>query len=393
MRCDALHAIQTGAEAEFVPFGPADDEPVALVQSFGQYEAEYAAIRKGVGILHEPQRGVLQLTGADVRDFLHRLTTQKVNDMTGGQSRRMFQLNVKGRIEADMFVHFGDQSTWIDADRCDLTGLAALYDSRLFTEDVKIEDQRDARIAVSLHGPAAIDLLRAVSDDSARRMFDMPGTHHVIPIGDARVSAYRHDACGVPGVRLWLPSDDAPAIYLRLADAVGGVTPDVDADAPGGGAKRAIKGRGVGWLAFNTARIEAGAPIHHIDFGPDTIPAETGPLFDDAVSLTKGCYLGQEIVARMHALGHPKRVLCGLMFDDERLPVAGSAVYQPSDDDRSPSDVIGGVTSSTLSPMLGGRAIAFAMMKWGRHKPDTPIAAPAEGAFVNGRVHAMRFLK
>jgi len=375
------------------------DAPAMLVQSFGHYEAEYAAIRKGVGIFHEPQRGILQLTGSDVRDFLHRLTTQNANAMTGGQSVRAFQLNVKGRIEADMIIHHGDMNTWLDADRCDLPALARLYDGRLFTEDVTIENHSDQRTAVALHGPAALDLLRAVSDDGgdgAQRMFDMPGTHHVIRLNDAHVTAYRHDACGVPGVRLWLPSEQATDVYKRLANAVGGLTPDVDADAAGGGAKRAIRGRGIGWLAFNTARIEAGRPIYHVDFGPDTTPAETGPLFDEAVHLAKGCYLGQEIVARMHALGHPKRVLVGLAFDsdstDPALPVAGSPVYQPADDGSTPTDVIGGITSSTLSPMSGGRAIALAMMKWGRHTADTPVVAPADGRFVTGSVRKLPFM-
>jgi len=110
-----------------------------LVATFGSYEAEYAVIRKGVGICHEPQRGLLQLVGADVKDFLHRMVTQDVNGMAGGASRRSLQVNVKGRIVADFVIHHGDVDTWIDTDATDLPQLEQLWDSRLFGEDREME--------------------------------------------------------------------------------------------------------------------------------------------------------------------------------------------------------------------------------------------------------------
>ena len=146
----------SNAGAEFVPFG---DTGSSLVETFGAYEAEYAAIRKGVGILHEPQRGLLRFTGKDRQDFLHRMTTQDIRGMTGGQSRRAFQLNAKGRIIADLIVHHGDEDTWLDGDDCDLPPLAKLYDERLFGEDVTIEHITATRTCLGLYGPQAEMLL------------------------------------------------------------------------------------------------------------------------------------------------------------------------------------------------------------------------------------------
>ena len=104
--------------ATFLEFGPTDStDVVQIAQDFGHFQAEYAAIRQRVAILHEPQRGVLRFTGKDRQDFLHRLTTQDIRTMKGGDTKRTFQLNDKGRIIADVMVHHGDVDTWLEIGR------------------------------------------------------------------------------------------------------------------------------------------------------------------------------------------------------------------------------------------------------------------------------------
>lgn len=444
MTFNALKAFQEKAGATFMAVGvTADGQPVEMVDTFGEYEAEYSAIRRHVAILHEPQRGLLRFTGADRKDFLHRMLTNEVNALTGGQSRRAFQLNEKGRIVADVIVHHGDLDTWLELDAHDLPALKKLLESRLFSEDVVIEDITATRAALSIHGPATLPLLRAVCVDDPTSAFEMVGTHHVLTFraevelakpqagagaagdeGSVKVSVARWDPCGVPGMRLFVPEERAEAVYRVLLDAAGFET-NVTADSAFAERRRSsLRGRPIGWLAFNTARIEAGSPAFHVDFGPDSLPAETG-LVSQAVSFKKGCYLGQEIVARMQNLGHPKKVLVGLRFEDDRLPIAGAAVMEPgaavgeekkeeelakpqagaggagqtvSGDGGSNATasaasgaqpraamgaVVGAVTSSAVSPMLGGVAIALAMMKWGKHRPGTRVTVAAEGAIVN----------
>ena len=147
------------------------------------------------------------------------------------------------------------------------------------------------------------------------------------------------------------------------------------------------RGRPIGWLAYNTARIEADLPIYHIDFGPDTLPNETGPaLLGEMVSFTKGCYVGQEIVARLQNLGHPKRLLVGLKFADDRMPIAGSQVLGGDTDD---GDVVGAVTSSTISPLRGNVAVALAMVQWASHEPGTELRVPAEGQIIRATVQPL----
>lgn len=365
---DDLSRILTDTGAVTGTFGP-DGFHLPIVQSFGAYEAEYAAIRRSAMLMLEPQRAILRLTGRDVKDFLHRLTTQAINPMTGGQTCRAFQLDHKGRLIADMVIHHGDIDTWLELDLFDLKPLHQLLDSRLFGEDVTIADWSDRWLTMSIHGPAALAILKKASQQpsAVERMFEMPQTHHVIRLANASVTAYRHDPCGQqqsPGVRLMIPPDQATEVYRQLTAA----PPDGQAAIPGG------------WLAYNTARIEAGTPLFHVDFGHDCLPAETG-LLDQTVSFTKGCYLGQEIVARMQNLGHPKRVMAAIKMGDDRLPVEGTPLL-----DAVTRQPVGGITSSTVSPLLGATAIALGMVKWSHRAAGTSLLALAEGQSVPATV-------
>jgi len=129
--------------------------------------------------------------------------------------------------------------------------------------------------------------------------------------------------------------------------------------------------------------------MFYLDFGPDSLPAETG-VFEDRVSLTKGCYLGQEIVARMHSLGHPKKVLVALRCEDgaSDQPVTGAPVLDENDKE------VGAVTSSSPSPMLGGSIICFAMLKWSAREPGTSVRIATDTGPVSATVQkSLRFVE
>lgn len=401
-----LHELLQSAGAEFICYGPPPEEGgVAVAEHFGAYEAEYAAIRRHVGVLHRPQVGLIDLRGADVRDFLHRMVTQQIREMTGGQTQRTLQINHRGRIMADLLIHHGDQNTWAEMDVFDLPAVQALWESRLFTEDLVMQDVSAQWTAISLHGPAAQALLQKVCTEDVGEVSRLAGTHHVLPLAGAGVTVSRRDQCGVMGLHLYAPAEHAVALYQALMAAggyeLGGGADDPLAD-PRAAAEAAERRRGslrarpIGWQALNTARIEAGTAIFHIDFGPDSIPAEAGEqVMTETVSFTKGCYLGQEIVARMKHLGHPKRLLVGLELPEGLLPVAGTQVFAAPKEGSAldPGAVIGGVTSSSLSPVLGQKPVVFAIVKWGHHRAGDAVLLGVEGQMVRAAVTELRFLK
>ncbi len=366
-----LRAVQQRAGAEFITVGSGDAAGDVLA-TFGAYESEYAAIRKGVGLWHDARRGVLRLTGADRVEFLHSLLTQDIKGMASGGTRRSLMLSDKGRILADMTIHHGQADTWLVLDRDDIAGVRAALEKKLFSEDVTIQDITQERGALSLLGPQAEVLLRAIGGDASPEK----GTHQVMTFAGHHSTVWRDDLCGTLGLHLL--TEDLPVVYETMIVALGGLSPEVE-----GGVRRTITGRGIGWLALNTARIEAGSALFHVDFGPDSLPAEAGDaVMQRCVSFTKGCYVGQEIVARMKNLGHPKQLLVQLRCKDDAMPIAGEQVFDAKDS----STIIGAVTSSTVSPLLGNVAIALAMLKWGRHRPGTTVKLPAEGRLVDATV-------
>ena len=229
-------------------------------------------------------------------------------------------------------IHHGDDDTWIEADRYDLPDIAQVLDGKLFGEDVLIASEPDAWTGFQLHGPASAQLLGELGGDAAQVPGQTPGTHHVVDLAGVKATVYRHEPCGVLGFGIWCKADDAATLWKSMLDAAG-YDPDAEVDASFGEQRRqGLRGRPVGWEAFNTARIEAGTPMFHIDFGPDSLPGETG-LLESRVSFTKGCYLGQEIVARMQNLGHPKRMLAGFQIESNALPVAGTQVLDAPGED------------------------------------------------------------
>lgn len=371
-----LHTLHEQTDATYLPYGPADTA-VQVVDTFGFYELEYAAIRRRVGVLDEPQRGVVELRGADRLLVLHNMLTNEMKSLQPGHSRRAFLLNQKGRIVADLIVLHEADRTLLVLDMFQAVTVAGELDRLIFTEDVQVANLSESLHVIALHGPGSAAALAELAgmDELALQ----PGEHAAITLAGIGCTVYRRDETRSPGLHVLVPSDAVVTVYQQLLRTLN-YDPKQEQDADVVAQRR---GRPIGWLAFNTARIEAGTPLFHIDFGTDSLPHETGVL-DDAVSFTKGCYLGQEIVARMQHLGHPKRVVVGLRFTDDRMPVAGTPVRAAQDD-----TLIGAVTSSTVSPLLGNIAIAFAVMKWGSHEPGTTVRVPAEGGDVTATVQRL----
>lgn len=338
-------------QAVMMPYGDA----VRIVAEVTTHEVEYAAIRKGVGVMDCPHRGLIRLTGRDRNDFLHRLTTHDCRSMTPGDVRRMFILNAKGRIMADLIVAQGEGHTLIDLDVYQAPVIAAELEKLLFGEDVKIENLSSSHHRLSAHGPRAKQAVEGW-------------------LGVAAEHVYGYDEVGESGRHAWLAAE-------RVAEAYAGR----DAIAEELGLKE------LGWLGYNLARVEAGRAMFHIDFGTDTLPHETGPaVLGEAVSFTKGCYRGQEIVARMQSLGHPSKQLVGFRVEGAGLPASGTAV---KDGPGADAAVVGAVTSSAHAPLLSQAGIGMAMVKWGRHEIGTTLYAPADGRSVAITVAAMPFVR
>ncbi len=381
------------AEATFLPYADA----AQLVETFGSLELEYAAIRKSAGLIDLPQHGTIRATGGDRLEFLNRMLTQQLEPLEAWSSARSFLTNRQGRIVADLTVVHTPEETLLDVDVLALRPTLELLDQFLFGEDVAFEDASGELHRLGLHGPTAPSLLAALAMESEGGSLDeLPEGRCVrTRIAGHPVICHRWDAAGVPGLMLTVPADAAEAVHTAIAAL--GIAPEHDhVEAKTRGEAHPYRLRLVGWHALNIARIEAGTPLFNVDFGQGNLPAETGVL-EDRVSFSKGCYPGQEVVARMRNLGHPKQTLAGLRMegsaggDGERQPQTGAAVHEAgAGADAKP---VGAITSSAVSPVLSNAVLCFGQVKWSASKAGTAVEVETRAGRVAGAVQpALRFL-
>jgi len=381
-----LHADHTARNAEFQSYGDLE-----IVSTFGEPQAEYAAIHKATALMDLPQRAILEFTGKDRHAFLNNLITNQTWDkntkqpLTAGQGVYAFLINTKGRIVTDLnIIELGDRAM-VELDGRVAPLIETMLTKYVFAEQVKITSRTGELHRLAIHGPGAASLLADAGTDPT----PLPALAELADMGSVELTLmgvptilYRDDVCGVPGYQLIIPTSRAAELWQAILERFA---------SPLELGKRRL--RPIGWAAFNSCRIEAARPLFDIDFGnslePDksTLPAETGQLFARAVSVTKGCYLGQEVVARMHARGQVARQLVGLRVADDALPIAGAPILEAASENQ-----IGMVTSSTMSPLLSDAAIALAMIKKPFFAIGTEVRVPAEGAMQKATVVALPFL-
>lgn len=383
-RTPLLDLHRTG-DALLTPYGSVStpDSTILLVEAFDPVQIEYAAIRTHAAVFDEPHRATLALSGPDRLEFLNRMVTQELKGFAPLTTRRSFWLNRKGRIDGDLKLlnlPAPHDRILIDVDAHAAERTLSGLSSFIISEDCAIEDQSERWHRLSVHGPAAASILsKAAEPVGASPISDIqPGQIIAARIAGADVLIDRHDISGEIGLHLLIPSQRAAAVYEAIstpwsARDARAVTPSTD------------RARRIGWHALNIARIERGTALYLADFGPDSLPHETGvETLADRVSFKKGCYLGQEVVARMNALGHPKQRLVGLRIElppadntpgafglaDMPQAVTGTPVVAA---DEPGSPVVGAVTSSCCAPMLSQSHIAFAMVKWSQAKNETTV--------------------
>ena len=251
----ALHDAKS--ETEFQDYAQ-----LKIVSTFGQPEAEYAAIRKGAAIMDLPQRGVLELTGKDRLAFLNNLLTNQTWDKTtkkgleAGKGVYAYFLNQKGRIVADMNVLERGERTLVETDARMVDVLGKAFEKFVFTEQVKMRSLVWQVHRMTLHGPEALGVINDAAGAGAtiEELGALDSTE--TKLFGVDVIVFRDDECGVPGYHLVVPADRAQEVWKAFLDQFSN---------PLELGKRRL--RPIGWAAYNACRIEAGRPLFDIDFG------------------------------------------------------------------------------------------------------------------------------
>ncbi len=402
-----IQPLMEATDATWRAYGDAPEgfaEPVMVAEQLAELELEYASIRKQAALVDEPQRGVIVVTGADRLEFLGRMITQEMKGLEPFGWRHSFWLNRKGRIDADMRVIALRDRVLLEMDVHAVSRTKKGLEAYVITEDVTLTDATQRVHRLGLHGRRAIDALGAVVTESQvaggapgpRLRSLAAGEVTTVGFGSASggaiVTVVRDDWMGEIGLELFVATEQARPVYEALL----ALAHEHESEEPGAKPRAPVL-RPIGWHATNIARIEAGTALYNLDFGPNNLAHECGDgVLRSRVSFKKGCYLGQEIVARMDARGHPKVRLVAIALEgpdarDEhgtpRQPVTGGPLFAPVDGKPDANaEPIGAITSSTVSPMRSSTPVAFAMVKYAMGEPGTKLYVAAEGRLVEATV-------
>ena len=293
----------------------------------------YDAAHRRAALIDRSGLGRIIVTGRDRASYLQGLLTNDIVALRAGQGCYAAYLTAQGRMIADMHVYeLGDSILLTTAG--DLKDMVqARLDEFVFTEDVQLRDLSESFAQHGVIGPEAARVVASLVGipQSALAAMDQHGNLRAQWQGGAAIVTRTSDA-GEPGFDIYVETAHASALKAAVANA--GV-PLADEQVA------------------ETIRIESGVPAFHRDMNEETIPLEAG-IESRAISFTKGCYVGQEVIVRVLHRGHGRvaRKLVGLRLEGDRVPAAGAAVRADNRD-------IGAVTSSTWSPALK-RPIALA---------------------------------
>ncbi|HJO09597.1 MAG TPA: aminomethyl transferase family protein [Verrucomicrobiota bacterium] len=326
MPADSLHAYlnQQGAQ-----FGNVAGEQVA--QNYGDTNAEYKALRESVALVDLSSRGCLAVLGDDRVKFINGQVTNDIAGLRPGQGCYAALVNAKARMQADLHVYRLDDELILDFEPGLLDTVTQRLESHIVADQIELVDASPHFGLLSLQGPKTVDALAALGLLLPEKLF----AHIKSTIEDwGEVYAMNNGRYGAAGCDLYIPSGD-------LAKAAGCLLKAVVEQG----------GRLAGWKATEIVRVEAGIPRFGIDMDANTLPPEVA-LEKRAISYTKGCYIGQEIMARIRTYGRLNRTLVGYRLDADLAPGT-----QLTDDS---GKTVGTLASVIESPRFGPIALGLA---------------------------------
>jgi folate-binding protein YgfZ len=289
----------------------------------------YEAVKKTTGVADRSGEARFRVTGPDRVTWLQGLLTNDIAALTPGSGCYAAYLTPQGRMLADVRVlHRGD-ALILDVPAVAREAVFERLTTFIIMEDVTLDDVTDTLARVALHGPGAVDVLSAcvsfASDAHARSLPEHASVAATFGDHDLIVAGSRE--LGVFGLDIYCPSAAKPDVLTAL---------------------RAAGAEAIDAEAWHTLRVEAGRPLFGVDMSTDTIPLEAG-IEDRAISFTKGCYVGQEVIIRVMHRGHGRvaRRLVELQLDASGAAAAAIEAGTPIHwGDRD----IGRVTSAAYSP-------------------------------------------
>ncbi len=315
------------------------------------------AARTSVAVFDLSDRTQVEVTGADRVRFLHSFTSNDIKGLKPGQGCETFVTNLKGKVAAHVFVFSGETSHWLDGTPGQQEAIISHLGKFVLIDDVQFIPRTNDRGELFVTGPLASQLLQL--DEGTRVGNTIQRETENLSIHIRRV-----DLLGLPGFLLSVPREQIEGVKLSLC---------------GLGVAEGTR------ELFEFLRIEAGYPLYGVDITDDHLAQEVART-KQCVSFNKGCYLGQETIARLDALGHTNRELRRLWFDSSVVPNPGTLVY-----DQTGTTEVGVMTSAAIEinrdPSHSSQSVvALGMIKRPACQPETPVCLIFDNQKVSGKV-------
>jgi len=349
-----MNKISTGAEFK-------ERDGLVLPASYGGVEAEYESVRAGgAGLIDLSSRGQINVSGREAEQFLNGLITNDVKTLKDGAWMNAAFPTVQGRLIAFARVLRLKDRFLFDTEGVMREKVLKALERFTLAGDFHVADLSDEAAVISVQGARAAEIVSAGFADE-----DAAGVER------NRVFTAKWREKDVVIIRATHTAEDGFDLFVNRADAC-----SLWENLKTSGA------RPIGFDALEILRIEAGEPRYGLDMDETNVMLEAGQ--DDAVSFTKGCYVGQEIIARIHWRGHVAKRLAGLSVDGEIR--RGDKIRNMEGRE------IGRVTSVTFSPVLQ-RTIALGLVKYDYLAPGTEVKILNEETERAARVAELPFVR
>ena len=323
--------------------------------------SEHLAVRSEVGITDISYQSVLELTGEDRASFLHRLISNDVENLSVGDGNYATLLTHRGKIIADINVYNLEESIYVITAPQVIHTLFTELDKYIIADDVELKKVTDVGI-IAVAGPNASELVESVLNTDNLDSLTKYGSVRVEFNTDC-VLCVRSDFFGGIGFQLITSSGNLEELWKSLSLFKTDVTP-------------------FGYQTQESLRIEAGTPVYSKELTDSVIPLEAE--LDYAIDFEKGCYIGQEIVARMKYRGHPNRLLRGIEIQSDFPIPVNTKIY---DGDKE----IGWVTSSAYSPLLE-KQIALGYVRMAYTDPGCFVQLEVSEGHITGTITVLPFI-
>ena len=320
-------------------------------------ERAWNALRQGGIIIDRSDRLRMTFTGAKAAEALNGLVTNEVVSLTPGHGQYAAALTPKGKIIADVRIFAREDGLLVDVNAAAAPGWAGMIRKFVNPRLAKYQDVTAETGDMGVFGATAAAIVRLAL---GAHVTDLPPYAHITVMrGDASLMVVRAPDFGVDGYDIIGARDAMTDVRKTLIEA-GAIDDGMD--------------------ALDVARIEAGRPVWGVDMDETMLAQELDMERLEAISFTKGCYTGQETVARVHFRGHVNRFLRGLRFNEAVVPPVGTPLTDADDKE------IGSVKSGALPP--GGGAIALGILRR-EVEPGSTVRAKWSGLSAEARVESL----